>query len=151
MREFATPAALLNCIGQSLGASQWLTVNQARIDAFAAVSGDDNWIHVDTVRAARELPGGLTIAHGMLTLSLVTALSQDILRVQCARAINYGCDKVRYTHPVTCGTRLRLHRTLTACGRMPDGGIRAAFDNVMEIEGTERPALIARTISVFYS
>ncbi|RXN83418.1 enoyl-CoA hydratase [Achromobacter aloeverae] len=138
-------------VGQLLGTSDWLEIDQARIDAFAQVSGDDNWIHVDVERARRELPGGKTIAHGLLTLSLVTFLGGKICRVrQRSRGINYGSNKVRFTAPVPCGARIRLHRTLEAYDPV-EGGARLTFGNRIEIEGEARPAMVAETISVMYA
>ncbi len=138
-------------LGKLLGTSDWVLIDQARIDEFARVSGDDNWVHVDTERAAREMPGGRTIAHGMLTLSLLTWLGGQILRVrQRARGINYGSNKVRFTAPVPCGSRIRLHRTLVGMEFVEDGA-RLTFGNRMEIEGHDKPALVAETMSLIYS
>ncbi|ARP89152.1 enoyl-CoA hydratase [Bordetella genomosp. 9] len=151
MLEVNTPYDLEPYVGKLLGTSDWLEIDQARIDAFAQVSGDDNWIHVDVERARRELPGGKTIAHGMLTLSLVTYLGADICRVrERARGINYGSNKVRFTAPVQCGARIRLHRTLVRYEPV-EGGVRLTFGNRMEIEGVERPAMVAETISLMYA
>ncbi|ARP85164.1 MaoC family dehydratase [Bordetella genomosp. 9] len=151
MLEVNTPYDLEPYVGKLLGTSDWLEIDQARIDAFAQVSGDDNWIHVDVERARRELPGGKTIAHGMLTLSLVTYLGADICRVrERARGINYGSNKVRFTAPVQCGARIRLHRTLERYEPV-EGGVRLTFGNRMEIEGVERPAMVAETISLMYA
>jgi len=151
MLELETVADLKPYVGKPVGTSDWLTIDQQRIDDFARVSGDDNWIHVDVERAKRELPGGKTMAHGMLTLSLVTYLGGRILRVrQRSRGINYGSNKVRFTAPVVCGARIRLHRTLEKYEPI-EGGARLTFGNRMEIEGEEKPALVAETISVLYS
>jgi len=151
MLEVETPEDMARYVGKPLGSSDWLTVDQERIDAFARVSGDENWIHVDVERARRELPGGKTIAHGMLTLSLVTYMGGNILRIrQRSRGINYGSNKVRFTAPVQCGARIRLHRTLEKYEAI-DGGARLTFGNRMEIEGVERPALVAETVSIIYA
>jgi acyl dehydratase len=151
MLEVNTPYDLEPYVGKLLGTSDWLEIDQARIDAFAKVSGDDNWIHVDVERARRELPGGKTLAHGMLTLSLVTYLGFGIVRVrERARGINYGSNKVRFTAPVYCGARIRLHRTLERYEPV-EGGVRLTFGNRMEIEGGERPAMVAETISIMYA
>ena len=149
--EVQTPYDLEAHVGKKLGTSQWLTIDQQRIDDFARVSGDDNWIHVDVERAKRELPGGKTMAHGMLTLALMTHLGTEICRVlERSRGINYGSNKVRFTAPVFCGVRIRLHRTLEKYEPI-DGGVRLTFGNIMEIEDVERPALVAETISVMYA
>jgi acyl dehydratase len=151
MLEVNTPYDLEQYVGKALGTSDWIEIDQARIDAFARVSGDDNWIHVDVERARRELPGGKTLAHGMLTLSLVTHLGAGICRVrERARGINYGSNKVRFTAPVPCGARIRLHRTLERYEAV-EGGARLTFGNRMEIEGSERPVMVAETISVMYA
>jgi acyl dehydratase len=151
MLELETVADLRPYAGKPIGTSDWLTIDQQRIDDFARVSGDDNWIHVDVERARRELPGGKTMAHGMLTLSLITYLGGKILRVrQRSRGINYGSNKVRFTAPVLCGARIRLHRTLEKYEPI-EGGARLTFSNRVEIEGEEKPALVAETISVLYS
>jgi acyl dehydratase len=151
MLEVETVEDLKPYVGKPLGTSDWLAIDQERIDDFARVSGDDTWIHVDVERAKRELPGGKTMAHGMLTLSLVTYLGGRILRVrQRSRGINYGSNKVRFTAPVLCGARIRLHRTLEKYEPI-EGGARLTFGNRMEIEGEEKPALVAQTISVLYA
>ncbi|GAA4332460.1 MaoC family dehydratase [Pigmentiphaga soli] len=151
MIEVDTHQDLRPYVGRKLGTSGWLTVDQARIDAFAAVSGDHNWIHVDVERAQKEMPGGKTIAHGMLTLSLLAWLGAGTYRVRRrTRAINYGSNKVRFTAPVPSGSRIRLHRSLLAYDPV-EGGARLTFDNRVEIEGVERPALYAETISIVYS
>lgn len=150
MLEVETLYELKPYIGKLLGTSDWYTIDQSRINDFARVSGDENWIHVDVERAKLELPGGKTIAHGMLTLSLLTYLGGKIWGVrQRSRGVNYGSNKVRFTAPVVCGARIRLHRTLEAFD-LVDGGARMTFGNRVEIEGEERPALVAETISVIY-
>ena len=151
MLEVDTPADMANYVGKKLGTSEWISIEQDRIDAFAKVSGDENWIHVDVARARRELPGGKTIAHGMLTLSLVTYLGGEICKVKKrSKGINYGSNKVRFTAPVMVGARVRLHRTLEKFEAI-EGGARLTFGNSVEIEGSDRPALVAETVSVIYA
>jgi acyl dehydratase len=151
MVEVETLADVPAWLGQELGSSDWMVVDQALIDDFARVSGDHNWIHVDVERAQRELPAGKTIAHGMLTLSLVTRLGADIFRVrQRDRSVNYGSNKVRFITPVPSGARIRLHRSLVAADPV-DGGLRLTFGNRVELEGQERPAMVAETLSVVYT
>lgn len=151
MLEVDTVADAQKYIGQALGTSDWLTVDQAMIDDFARLSGDRNWIHIDVERAKAELPGGKTIAHGMLTLSLVTHLGSTIFGVrQRSKGINYGSNKVRFVTPVKCGARIRLHRSLKAVD-MVEGGARLTFDNSVEIEGEAKPAMVAQTLSVIYA
>jgi acyl dehydratase len=151
MLEVSTLAELEQFVGRELGTSDWLTIDQARIDAFAQVSGDDNWIHVDVERARRELPDGRTIAHGMLTFSLLAYLGKDCLRVgNRLRGMNYGSNKARFAAAVPCDARIRLHRTLKAFEPV-QGGARLTFANRVEVEGVEKPALFAETISIIYT
>jgi acyl dehydratase len=150
MIEVETPADMAAFAGKELGKSEWLTVDQAMIDRFAEATGDHQWIHVDVERAKREMPGGKTIAHGYLTLSLVPRLSQSIVRIKKrSRGINYGSNKVRYLNPVKAGSRVRLVQGLKAAEPI-EGGRRLIFDMTIEIEGEERPALIAETIALAY-
>jgi acyl dehydratase len=150
MIEVERPADMQAQVGKLLGTSEWVIVDQEKIDDFARVTGDDNWIHVDVARAARELPEGKTIAHGLLTLSLVPHLSAQTYRIRRrGKGINYGSNKIRFPTPVVSGARIRLHRTLEKYEPM-DGGARLTFSNIMEIEGETKPALAAETISVIY-
>jgi acyl dehydratase len=133
-------------VGQVLGASEWLRLDQPSLDAFAALTGDDHWIHVDAERARRELPGGRTIAHGFFVLALIPYLQRGIYRVrQRGKALNYGCNRVRFTAPVPVGSRVRLRQTLLDCVRV-DGATRLVFESTIEIEGHDRPALVAETL-----
>ena len=151
MLEVQTPADMAAYVGKKIGTSDWVLIDQKRIDDFAKVSGDENWIHIDVERAKRELPNGKTIAHGMLTLSLVTYLGGEISRVtERSRGINYGSNKVRFTAPVPVDSRIRLHRTLEKC-EITENGARLTFGNTIEIEGVERPALVAETISMVFA
>jgi acyl dehydratase len=129
-------------IGRDLGVSDWLTVGQEHIDRFAALTGDDQWIHVDIERAQREIGG--TVAHGFLTLSMLTALAQNCASsVEGAtRRVNYGFDKVRFTNFVPAGARIRLRQTLTSAVRKP-AGMMTIRHCVVEIEGEDKPALVA--------
>lgn len=137
-------------IGQEIGVSQWHTITQAMIDAFATVTGDDHWIHVDTERAAREMPQGKTIAHGFLTLSLIPFLVRSVYQIrQRGRGLNYGSNRVRYVSPVPVDSRVRLRQTIKAAEPV-EGGMRITSDCVVEIEGAERPALVAEFLMVVY-
>lgn len=150
MLEIQKPADMAEWVGKKLGTSEWITVDQATINLFAEATGDHQWIHIDTERAAREMPGGKTIAHGFLTLSLLPRLSPMVYRiVQRSRSINYGSNKVRFTAPVPAGSRVRLHLTLKACEPI-QGGVRLTMENEMEVEGSQRPALVAETLSQVY-
>ena len=137
-------------VGEDLGTSDWVLVDQATIDKFADATGDHQWIHVDVERAKREMPGGKTIAHGFLTLSLVAGLGHQTHDIEGrSRGINYGSDKVRFTSPVQVGSRVRLHQKLLKVEDI-DGGVRMTFESKMEIEGQSRPALVAETIALAY-
>lgn len=150
MLEVETPGDMDAHVGQKLGASDWLVVPQEMINAFAEATGDHQWIHVDVERAKKEMPGGKTIAHGFLTLSLLPKLSQSILRIRKrSRGVNYGSNKVRFTAPVPVGSRVRLVQTLKASETV-EGGRRLIMDSTVEVEGSERPALVAETISLVF-
>lgn len=138
-----TPADFQQHVGTSLGRSDWFTIEQHHIGEFARLTGDDFWIHVDVERAAREMPGGKTIAHGLFVLSLVPALQRSIWRVERrGKGLNYGSDRVRYTAPVPAGSRVRLHQVLKSAEPVP-AGTRITTTCEFEIEGSERPALVA--------
>jgi acyl dehydratase len=148
--EVERPADLKAHVGEKMGTSDWVLVDQTMIDMFADATGDHQWIHVDVERAGREMPNGKTIAHGYLTLSLVAMLSNRTHAIrQRSRGINYGSNRVRFTAPVPSGSRGRLHQTLLKVENVP-GGVRLTFDSQMEIEGSSRPALVAETISMAY-
>ncbi|MBL6078633.1 MaoC family dehydratase [Belnapia sp. T18] len=150
MLEIETIGDLQAHIGKSLGAGEWVTVDQRMIDQFAEATGDHQWIHVDVERAKREMPGGKTIAHGYLTLSLLPRLNQSIFRVkQRSRGVNYGSNKVRFTAPVPAGSRVRGHLTLKAVEPV-EGGARLTMEATVEVEGSGRPALVAETLSLIY-
>ncbi len=143
MLELATPASFKDHIGQSLGASEWVTVDQDTINRFADATGDHQWIHIDVERAAKEMPNGKTIAHGFLTLSLLPRLLDSIYAIKkSSRGINYGSNKVRFTAMVPSGSRIRLHAAVKSVEDV-EGGVRLTLDCSMELEGATRPALVA--------
>ena len=151
MLEVETPADMDAHVGQTLGTGDWLTVTQTMIDKFADATGDHQWIHVDVARAKAEMPGGTTIAHGFLTLSLLPMLTTTVYRItQRSRGVNYGSNKVRFTGPVPAGARVRLHLRLKASEPV-EGGRRLVAEATVEIEGKDRPALVAETITVAYA
>ena len=150
MLELETPKDLAQHVGRELGPSDWMTVDQAMIDKFADATGDHQWIHVDVERAKREMPGGKTIAHGYLTLSLVPRLAQTLTRVKKrSRGVNYGSNKVRFINPVPAGARIRLRQRIANVEEVP-GGVRVTSEMTVEIEGQSKPALVAETIGVSY-
>lgn len=150
MQEFADTKAFAAVVGKPLPPSDWVLVDQPMIDAFAAVIGDEQWMHVDTERARRELPGGKTIAHGALTLSLLARMSFTIYAIRSrSRGANYGYDRVRFLAPVQVNSRIRAHLTPTAVEPI-DGGARLRLSYSVEIEGQDRPALVAEHILLVY-
>ena len=150
MLELEQPGDLARYVGKEIGISDWFTVDQAIIDKFAEATGDHQWIHVDVERAKREMPGGKTIAHGWLTLSLVPRLASTIYRVKHrSRGINYGANRVRFTGPVPSGARIRLRLTIKDVEKV-EGGVRVTNEGLMEIEGGTRPVLVSETIGMVY-
>jgi acyl dehydratase len=135
-------------VGEEVGVSDWLEIDQDRVNKFADATGDHQWIHVDVERATREIGG--PIAHGYLTLSLIPFLSAGMLPVKgVTRGINYGSDKVRFTNMVRVGKRIRLRQKLI--GVEPKaGGLQIKNECTIEIEGEARPACVAETMSVIY-
>ena len=138
--------------GTELGPSEWVTVDQAMIDKFADATGDHQWIHVDVERAKREMPGGKTIAHGYLTLSLVPRMAATLLEVtKRSRGINYGSNKIRFISPVQAGSRIRVRQRITGAEEVAGNGVRVSSEMTVEIEGQERPALVGEIIGVRYA
>jgi acyl dehydratase len=149
MIEVERPTDLANYVGREIGVSDWFAVDQAMIDKFAEATGDHQWIHVDVERAKREMPGGRTIAHGYLTLSLVPRLAATIYRVKNrSRGLNYGSNRVRFTGQVPAGSRIRLRQKIKSVEPMDGGGVRITSESTMQVEGSDRPALVAETISL---
>jgi len=137
-------------VGTETGVSEWVEISQERINQFAQATGDHQWIHVDVERAKTELPGGKTIAHGYLTLSLIPFLTGDFLKVEgVTRGINYGSNKVRFTNMVPVGSRVRARSKLLAA-EPKGGGMQLTNEVTIEIEGKDRPACVAETISLIY-
>ena len=149
--EIPSLAALADFVGSPLGVSEWTTVSQERIDAFAAATGDRQWIHCDPARAERESPFGGTVAHGYLTLSLAPALLATIVRVGGATAaVNAGIDRMRLSAPVPAGSRLRLAAEIANVRNVPGGAVRVAFRLRFEVEGSARPACTATVVYLYY-
>jgi acyl dehydratase len=151
VRVFASPAQLAEAVGTEIGASDWLVIEQDRIDGFAEATGDHQWIHVDEARA-KDGPFGSTIAHGFLTLSLLPMLTAQIYRVDGVRmGINYGLNRVRFVSPVRVGSSVRAVLTIAALDELPDAGaIQITGNVVVEIQGAEKPAAVAETLTRFY-
>jgi acyl dehydratase len=151
MLKVEKPQDLLQHVGEQLGPSEWLTVTQEMIDKFADATGDHQWIHVDVERAKKELPGGKTIAHGYLTLSLLPQLAPTLMKVEKRRrGVNYGSNRVRFTAPVPAGARVRLRQKLVKVEPVEDNGFRVTSEMTMEVEGNTRPAMVAETLGIIY-
>jgi acyl dehydratase len=140
-------------VGEDMGVSSWITLDQARIGEFAHCTGDHQWIHVDSERAQRESPFGSTIAHGFLTLALIAPTAFEVLvsRVEPRSVVNYGLEKVRFYAPVRAGKRVRNRIRLAAVEERGSGSGRylVTTENTMEIEGEIKPALLANTLAIF--
>ncbi len=135
-------------IGKEVGVSDWLQITQERVNQFAEATGDFQWIHVDVERATREIGG--PIAHGYLTLSLIPFLSAGLVNLTgVTRGINYGSDKVRFTNMVRVGKSVRLRQTLMSADAKASG-VQLKYLCTIEIEGEDRPACVAETITVLY-
>jgi acyl dehydratase len=140
---------LPNHVGEHLGYSEWLTVDQKRIDTFADATDDHQWIHVDPERA-KTGPFGGAIAHGYLTLSLLIPLWSEVLEVEgVSTTVNYGLNSCRFPSPVPAGSRIRLGATL-AEAKEAKGGLQLTVDAVIEIEGASKPACVAQPVFIFY-
>src|SRR5713226_10222047 len=152
MLKVETPKDLLGLVGRELGPSDWIEVTQERVDKFADATGDHQWIHVDVERAKRDMPGGKTIAHGYLTLSLVPRLAATLMRVEKRRhGVNYGSNKVRFISPVPAGARIRLRQRIAGAEEVTGNGVRVTSEMTVEIEGQERPALVAEIMGISYA
>lgn len=139
---------LESLVGQEVGTSPWHQITQNQIDKFADATGDHQWIHVDVERATKEL--GHTIAHGYLTLSLLPLLSAQVMRVEnVTRGINFGCNKVRFTNMVPAGSNVRLRQKCLGIEQRA-GGKQMIMESTIEIEGKDRPACVAESISIVY-
>ncbi len=145
MRTFTTFEELEAAVGQELGTSEWVEVDQERVDRFAEATGDHQWIHVDVERA-RSGPFGTTIAHGYLTLSLVPWLGSQVFALETPGArLNYGVNKVRFPAPVPVGSRVRAHVSLVEIGDVPTGK-QMVLRYVVELEGSQKPACVAESV-----
>ncbi len=136
--------------GEEVGLSDWVEVDQERIDKFAEATGDYQWIHVDSERAARELPNGKTIAHGYLTLALIPALTDQFVNFEnLAHAINFGCHKVRFYTTVPVGSRVRCRATVKQA-RSRAGALHLTSEVRVEVEGEKKPACVAETLGMYF-
>ena len=145
-----TLAGLNDWIGQELGVSDWVSIDQTRINTFASCTGDHQWIHVDVERAKKG-PFGGPIAHGYLTLSLAPALLPEIYQVtHIAMAVNYGLNKLRFPSPVPVGSKVRAGATLVGTDDIA-GGAQVTMDVAFEVEGQDKPACVAQVVFRYYT
>ncbi len=150
MKSFEHLADLQGLVGQEVGVSDWITVDQNRIDLFAQATGDHQWIHLDAERAAKG-PYGTTIAHGFLTLSLLPEMSASAFEVRDTRmGVNYGLGRVRFPAPVPSGSRLRGHFKLTKFDLI-EGGAQLTVEVTMEREGGDKPVCVAESLARRYT
>ena len=151
MRVFNDFEDLKSAVGTEIGASEWVEITQDRINTFADATGDEQWIHVDTDRAAQELPGKTTIAHGLLTLSLIPMFMRSIIGLKGLKnTLNYGANRVRYLSPVPAGSRLRARVSVVQAEDVPPDALRVTYNVTIEIEGGKRPACVAEVIGQHY-
>ena len=148
MRVFSDFNDLKSAVGTEAGVSDWLEISQERINKFADATGDEQWIHVDPARAAREMPGGKTIAHGLLSLSLIPMFMRPVIGLKDLRnTLNYGANKMRYLTPVPAGSRLRGRVSILEAQDVPPNALRVTYrSQARSRAGGERPACVAEVI-----
>jgi acyl dehydratase len=137
--------------GEEIGVSPWHTVTQEQIDRFADVTGDNQWIHIDAERARKESPYGIPIAHGFLTVSMLSGMAQEAVKITdpAKMRINYGFNRLRFTGAVPAGSRIRTHFTLNSLKDV-EGGVEIAWGVSVEVEGRDKPALVAEWLGRTY-
>ena len=146
MRTFQTLAELAACVGQEVAVSDWLTITQQQVNLFAEATGDHQWIHVDTEKAAAG-PFGGPIAHGFLTLSLLPKFFESSFEITGSRmGVNYGLNKVRFTSPVPVGSRLRARMKLLASEPIANDGVQMTWEVTVEREGSAKPVCVAQSL-----
>lgn len=151
MRVFSDFDDLKSAVGTEAGVSNWLEISQERINKFASATGDEQWIHVDPERAAHEMPGGKTIAHGLLSLSLIPMFMRQVIGLKGLRnTLNYGANKIRYLTPLPAGSRLRGRLRILEAQDVPPNALRVTYKVAIEIEGGERPACVAEVNGQHY-
>ena len=142
---------LENIKGQDLGHSDWMAIEQDRINQFADATGDHQWIHLDTEKAAKELPTKSTIAHGFLSLSLIVPLAAQVWSITGAKMmINYGLNKVRFINMVPVGSKVRLGVKISEVNKLDNGGTQVISEATLEIDGQDKPAYVAESIMVAF-
>ena len=149
MRIFNGFDEIKSALGTEIGASDWIEITQDRITKFAEATCDEQWIHLDQDRAKEELPGGKTIAHGLLSLSLAPMFIRSVMGLKGLKStLNYGADRIRYLSPVPAGSRLRGRVTIAETEDVPPDGLKVNYHLVIEIEGGKRPACVAELIAL---
>lgn len=150
---FESSSALKDFVGREIAVTDWLTITQERIDVFAEATEDRQWIHIDRERAERESPFKATIAHGFLTLSLVSHFMQQAIKIRdgLRMAVNYGLNRVRFTSPVRSGSRIRARIVLLSFKDLEQQSVEAVFTVTIESEGSEKPCCVAESIVRYYS
>ena len=149
MRIFNGFDEIKSAVGAEVGASEWIEITQDRINKFAEATCDEQWIHVDQDRAKQELPGGKTIAHGLLSLSLAPMFIRSVLGLKGLKStLNYGADRIRYLAPVPAGARLRGRVTIAEAEDVPPDGLKVNYHLVIESEGGNRPVCVAELIAL---
>jgi acyl dehydratase len=149
MRIFDGFDEIKAAVGAEVGASGWIEITQERISKFAEATCDEQWIHVDQIRAKQELPGGTTIAHGLLSLSLAPMFIRSVMGLKGLKStLNYGADRIRYLSPVPAGSKLRGRVAVAEAEDVPPDGLRVNYHLVIEIEGGKRPACVAELIAL---
>lgn len=151
MRIFNGFDELKAAVGTEVGISDWIEITQERINKFADATCDEQWIHVDQERARAEMPGGKTIAHGLLSLGLAPMFIREVMGLSGLKnTLNYGADRIRYLAPVPSGSRLRGRVSIAEAEEVPPNGLRVSYRLVIEIEGGQRPACVAELIALHY-
>ncbi len=149
MTTFPDLTAFRSAEGQSFGPTEWVLITQEMINAFAKATLDFQWIHVDPERAKKESPFGTTIAHGFMSVSMASRFLEDTIRIESLKmGVNYGLDKVRFPHPVPVNSKIRMYTTIEKIEDFQVNGLKVFFDCKIEIEGVEKPACIAKFISL---
>ena len=151
MRIFSNFNEIKSAVGTEIGVSDWVEVTQDRINRFAEATCDDQWIHIDQERAKKEMPGGKTIAHGLLSLALAPLFIRSVIGLKDLRStLNYGADRIRYLAPVAAGSKLRGRITVAQAEDVPPDGLRVNYHLAIEIEGGTKPACVADLIALHY-
>ena len=151
MLKVRSPQDLKSFENYDLGCSDWFLIDQELINAFAKLSGDDQWIHVDSDRAFNEMPEGKTIAHGLLSLCISPSLGKNKIQIENLKhTLNYGIDKVRFISPVKVGSFIRLKSKIAQVTLRDDDSVLVRIERIMEIKGIEKLAMYAETLSLMY-